>query len=164
MLSRQDRRQIILVYMAGLLLLCVCCMAAYKLLYVPARSELRYLHQTISDETPNKIEEHSMSLGEYQQWMSSLKVSQSGVRQGITTLVHAAAVRLIELRFDAKQKLKPFAEIPVFLKVKAGFPAIMTFFTHLANSHLIFSFRNLQLNKEGSSIIAAVHLQLRSVA
>lgn len=162
MLSRQDKRHIILMYVTGFIFLAICCAAVYKLIYEPAASELRHLHRVISNETPENIVEKT-SLGHYQEWVKPLNESQQTIREQITGLVHLSATHLIEMRFDAKTEGKPFSQIPVLLKVRGAFPAVMSLLTRLANAHLIFSFDKLDLSKVSSSILASLQLRFRTL-
>jgi len=160
MLSRQDRRYIILTYGISFLFLIVACAAAYKMVYKPARNELRHLHQTLSDQTPNSIEQKpAAQLGMYDAWVQSLYVSQSGLRRQITQMIQQASVRLIELRFDAKKPAASLTALPVLLKVDGLFPQMMRLFTKMANSHLVFNFKKLQLQKKGEKLMASMQLQ-----
>lgn len=161
MLSRQDRRQVILIYTIGIIVLLMACATIYRVIYEPLRHELRYLHQQISDETPNSIDHVAVSLGEYAPWMAGLHVSEAQLRSRLTQLMNQAHVQLKEMRLGEKQLAAPFYEMPIHLKLTGSYFAITHFLVSLANAHLIFNFKKIVLAKSHALLNAAIVMQLR---
>jgi hypothetical protein len=152
-----------MIYSVGIIVLVVACAMMYRVVYEPLRHELRYLHQQISNETPDSINRASTSLGEYDQWLAGLQISELQLRHQFTQMVSKAHVQLKEMRFDAKTSSTPFIEMPIYLKLTGTFSSVSSFFVTLANSHLIFDFKKLALSKSGSMIQAAILLHLRTL-
>lgn len=164
MLSRHNKHQLILTYLIGFMMLVFACMSMYRLLYVPMRTELRHLHQEITDETPNSITKHVVSLGTYQPWMQSLAYTDVDLRKQMVAMLSSDALHVIELRFLKKKQDAEFFQRPVYLKLSGAFPNIVNFFTRLANSHLVFTFEDLHLSQQNHLLQAVMQLRFKVTA
>ncbi len=161
MLSRQDRRQVILIYIVGFITFFLTVATAYKIVYEPLRHELRLLHQELTDETPGSIQGFGASLGAYEPWLAALSLTQDQLRSELIEILSKSHVQLAQIRFDEQKKEKPFSELPIFLKVRGNFSSLIQFFVALSNAHLLFDFEKLALTKHDSMIQSTMTLRFR---
>lgn len=163
MLSRQDRRQIIKTYLIGLLILACGCMIVYKLVYEPLKAELIQLHDHLSESTPASYRLPQVSLGAYQPWYASLKLSSQQLRQRFMHVINHAQVSLQELRFDTVKSTTPLSTTPIYMKLQGQFSQVMRLLVTLSNSHLVYSLEQIHLARARGAIEAVLHLDLRTL-
>ncbi len=161
MLSRQDKRHVVLIYTLGFVIFLIACISIYKIIYEPARSELLALHRQLSAQTPANVAGVNIGFGEYAVWQNAVSDSQKQVYQKLMSMIGKASLQVQEIRFDEKQAATPFYELPVSVKISGNFTNLMHFFIALANAHMVFSFEQLALAKTESSIQAVLQLRFR---